>query len=402
MRVLKLSYEFPPIGGGGAKVVYGLSKELARLEHNVDLVTMGFQKLPRYEKENGVNIYRIPCIRRKEQVCSTPEMASYIFSAVPILLKLLKQKNYLLNHAHFIFPDGLISYILKRLTGLPYIVTAHGSDVPEYNPNRFKLGHKLLFPLWREVVRNSEQIVCPSESLKSLILKHCADAKIKLISNGIDINRFRPNGSRQKSILVVSRMFERKGIQYFLKALEGLDSEYKVNIVGDGPYLKNLRQMTDKLKVKVKFWGWMQNNSPELKELYETSNIFVFPSQSENFPIVLLEAMAAGMAIITTSGTGCAEVVADTALLVEPTNTTAIREALIKLINDPTLRNGLGQAARMRLESNFSWTAVASQYADVYKTCTSARPRHRWQLWAGHMPWLQGWHYWQSRCSRGK
>jgi L-malate glycosyltransferase len=129
--------------------------------------------------------------------------------------------------------------------------------------------------------------------------------------------------------------------------------------------------MRDKLKIKVKFRGWIKDNSPEPKELYETSSIFVLPSRSENFPIVLLEAMAAGMAIVTTRGTGCAEVVEDTALLVEPSNATAIREALTKLINDPTLFKRLGQAARMRIENNFSWTAVASLYAELYKTCTN-------------------------------
>jgi glycosyltransferase involved in cell wall biosynthesis len=97
------------------------------------------------------------------------------------------------------------------------------------------LGHKLLSPLWREVVRNSEEIICPSESLKSLVLKHCADTKIKLISNGIDTDRFQHIRNKQKSILIVSSMFERKGIQYFLKGLNGLDFEHKVNIVGDGP-----------------------------------------------------------------------------------------------------------------------------------------------------------------------
>lgn len=371
MGILMLSYEFPPIGGGGAKVVYGLSKELGVLGCDVDIVTMGFRGLPRHESIDGVNIYRIPCIRTKESVCSSPEMASYIFSAIPFALGLLKRRNYLINHTHFIFPDGLISYMLKRLTGLPYIITAHGSDVPGYNPNRFKLGHKLLSPLWREITRNAEQIVCPSESLKSLVLKHCADARITLIPNGIDTNRFQSNGNKQKRILIVSRMFERKGIQYFLRALGELEFEHEVNIVGEGPYLKTLKQIADGLKVRARFYGWLKHTSSELKELYETSSIFIFPSESENFPIVLLEAMASGMAIITTKGTGCAEVVGDTALLVEPRNTIAIKEALAKLIGNPTLCKELGRAARIRLENNFGWIAVARQYADLYSKCTN-------------------------------
>jgi glycosyltransferase involved in cell wall biosynthesis len=367
MRVLMLSYEFPPLGGGGAKVVYGLSKELARLGHDVDLVTMGFHGLPRYEQVNGVNVHRVPCVRIKKSVCSTLEMASYVFSAIPTVLRLVRRNNYNINHTHFIFPDGLVSFIIKKLTGLQYIITAHGSDVPGYNPDRFKLGHRLLSPFWKKVIQNSEQIVCLSESLKSLVLERGPDTKITVVPNGLDANKFQPDGNKQRRILIVSRMFERKGIQYLFEALEGLELEHELNVVGDGPYLENLQQIAHSLKLKVRFWGWLENTSPEIKDLYETSSIFVFPSESENFPIVLLEAMAAGMAIITTKDTGCAEVVGDTALLVESRNSVAIREALVRLMSNPGLCKGLGQAARIRLENNFSWTTVAEQYADLYE-----------------------------------
>jgi len=370
MKVLMLSYEFPPLGGGGAKVVYGLSKELVRLEHSVDLVTMGFRELPEYEQINGVNVHRIRCIRTKESVCSTPEMVSYVLSAIPAASRLMRREHYNIIHTHFILPDGLVSYILKKLTGHPYIITAHGSDVPGYNPNRFKLGHKMLSAPWRKVIRNAGEIVCPSESLKSLVLKHSPSTKVAVIPNGIDIDKFQTNRNKKKRILLVSRMFERKGIQYFLRALEGLDLEHDVNIVGDGPYLRTLQQISGDLKSKVKFCGWLENTSLELKELFETSSIFVFTSESENFPIVLLEAMAAGMAIITSKDTGCAEVVGDTALLVESKNPIAIREALNKLINNPDFSRELGRAARSRVEENFSWSTVAKRYVDLYSKFT--------------------------------
>ncbi len=102
--------------------------------------------------------------------------------------------------------------------------------------------------------------------------------------------------------------------------------------------------MAKQLNVPAKFYGYVDNNSPELRELYETASIFVFTSESENFPIVLLEAMAAGAAIITTSGTGCAEVVGDAAILVPPRDPEAIRAALEQLES----RSGAGGEARAR------------------------------------------------------
>jgi glycosyltransferase involved in cell wall biosynthesis len=278
----------------------------------------------------------------------------------------MRREHYDINHTHFIFPDGLVSFILKKLTGLPYIITAHGSDVPGYNPNRFKFGHKLFSAPWSKVTQGAGQIVCPSESLKSLVLKRNTGAKVAVIPNGIDTNKFQINGKKQNRILLVSRMFERKGIQYFLRALEGLDLEHDVYIVGDGPYLRTLQQIASDLKTKIRFCGWLENTSLELKELFETSSIFVFTSESENFPVVLLEAMTAGMAIITTKDTGCAEVVGDAALLVEPRNPAAIREALSNLINNPNFCRKLGRAARSRLEGNFTWSTVAERYVDIY------------------------------------
>jgi glycosyltransferase involved in cell wall biosynthesis len=95
--------------------------------------------------------------------------------------------------------------------------------------------------------------------------------------------------------------------------------------------------------------------------------IFVLPSESENFPIVLLEAMAAGLAIITTRGTGCAEVVGEAALLVPPKDVAALRAALCRLLCEPALRAALGAAARRRLTENFGWPVVAREHVALYQ-----------------------------------
>jgi glycosyltransferase involved in cell wall biosynthesis len=171
-------------------------------------------------------------------------------------------------------------------------------------------------------------------------------------------------------------MLERKGVQHVLTALDGLTLDHEVHIVGDGPYLPTLRQMAQATGISVTFWGWLDGQSPELKELFETSGIFVFPSEAENFPIVLLEAMAAGMAIITTKQTGCAEVVGEAALLVKSGDAEAIREALIFLANNPERCRELGKAARRRLEENFGWATVAKRHVALYAKVIKNQDRH--------------------------
>jgi glycosyltransferase involved in cell wall biosynthesis len=367
MRILTLCYEFPPLGGGGSKVVAGLSRELVELGHTVDLVTMGYERLPQQESVHGVTVYRVPCVRRSSSVSYPPELASYLFSAIPFALRLVRHRQYDINHTHFIFPDGVTAWLLKVRTGLPCVITAHGSDVPSFNPDRFKLMHKLLAPAWHRIVAGADRIVSPSRHLSRLIRQRRQQVPIELIPNGIDPGKYRPDRPKEKRILVVSRLFERKGVQHLLRALEGLELDHQVHIVGDGPYLPALRSMAAAHNGAVRFHGWLDGGSADLRDLYETSSIFVFPSEAENFPIVLLEAMAAGAAIITSKATGCEEVVGDAALLVDPRDNGELRAAVLRLMQEPDLCRSLGHAARARLEQKFGWPSVARQYLRVYR-----------------------------------
>ncbi|HJU64877.1 MAG TPA: glycosyltransferase family 4 protein [Gemmatimonadaceae bacterium] len=361
-----LSYEYPPLGGGGAKVVDGLSAELVALGHRVDLVTMAYEDLPRREDVRGVQVHRVPCLRRRRDMSHPSELLSYVASALPRALRLTRQTRYDVLHAHFIFPDGIIAYALRKTTGMPYLITAHGSDVPGYNPDRFTLHHKLLAPLWHVVTANAAELVSPSEALQGLIRRANGHCPVTLIPNGVSLGRFQAGEPKQDRILMVTRMFERKGVQYALDALAGMDHGYRVSIVGDGPFLGELQQRAARLRLAVDFHGWLENDSRQLRDLFETSRIFLFPSEAENFPVVLLEAMAAGMAIITTRETGCAEVVGDAAVVVESRNTMQIREALRELTSDRERCAHLGQAARARLEDRYAWRTVANRYLDSY------------------------------------
>jgi len=366
MRVLMTSYEFPPIGGGGSAVVAGLSRELAASGHEVDLVTMSFRGCPREEVVDGVRVHRVPCLRRAKHNCSAPEALTYVAGAMPVIRRLLARKRYDVMHAHFILPDGLLAWRVWRETGLPYVITAHGTDVPGYNRHRLRLAHRLVRPIWKRVVQGASRIISPSEILEQLVLAQRPGArKTVVIPNGLQVGEYVPraHGSR---VLVVTRMLERKGVQYVLDSLAESPVEPEVHIVGDGPFLPELRRKAEELRSPARFWGWLDNRSPELRELYQSAGIFVFPSEAENFPIVLLEAMAAGLAIITTEGTGCAEVVGDAGLLVPVRDSKAISLALRRLIDNPELRRSLGAAARRRIEERFTWAAVARRYVEEY------------------------------------
>jgi glycosyltransferase involved in cell wall biosynthesis len=367
MRILMPCYEYPPLGGGGSRVVDGLSRELVRQGHEVDVVTMAFRNLPRHEVVEGVQVHRVPCVRFKEHLCTMPEALSYLPGAYRKIRDLVGRNDYQVNHTHFILPDGWNAARAKRATGLPYVITAHGSDVPGFNPDRLRAAHRILAPLWHRVTRGAAMLVCPSRSIHELVERRNAALPTTIIPYGFEVGRYDWESPRDKRILVVTRLLKRKGVRFLLLALANRRLDHEVHIVGDGPELPELRRLSAGTKTRVVFHGWLDNRSEALTRLYESSEIFVLPSEVENFPVALMEAMTAGLAIVTTRDTGCHEVVGETARLVTPRSPEEIGAALAELTASPARCRELGRAARQRIERELSWPVVAERYVEVYR-----------------------------------
>lgn len=368
MRIFMMCYEFPPIGGGAGHVVNGLCRQLARYGDDVTVMTMQYRELSHSEMLNGFNIHRIPCVRLKKYHCTIPEVATYLASGFFFAMQFVRKYQPNIIHAHFILPDGLLARLISFHCRIPYLITAHGTDVPNYNPHRAKITHRLVSSIWRKTTHNAKNVICPSQSIKHLVEINAPRAKTHIIPNGYDTNRF-SGLKKERRIIAVSRLLERKGIQYLIKAVADEDIKWEIVIAGNGTYLNELRRMANASKSKIRFTGWLNNKSDEFYRLYESSSIFILPSESENFPISLLEAMLSRNAIITTKGTGCEEVVGSTAWLVPPKDPCAIRKALNEIINNKELRIRMGELARDRARRLFGWPIVTQQYQKLYRKC---------------------------------
>lgn len=364
MRVLMLNYEYPPIGGGAAPVTRALSERLACAGHAVDVVTMRYGRLPFCEEryDGRLRVFRVPALRRSPVRAVTLEMASYLGSALPWTLYLARRKRYDLIHTHFLLPTGVLGVTLKRIAGLPLVVTIHGSDVPGYNPDRFKRGHQVLFPIWKRIVTSADVLISPSIYLRDLLQKSIA-APVTVVPYGFDLP-VSGSVSRRQRILFASRLFPRKGAQMLLEALAGLDlTDWEVIIAGDGPMLAALKEQARRLGIEARFPGFVKGQV--LQDLYASSAIFVFPSLHDNFPVALLEAMSHGCAVIANNCTGIPEVVAEAGVLVRPHDTAGLREAIARLMADPALRDELGARARQRI-AELSWDRILEQHLDIY------------------------------------
>ena len=371
MNILSLTYEYPPIGGGGSVVAAALNQQLVSAGHRVRVVTSTMRGLPSSEVVNDVEVYRAACWRRNRHYTTALELLTTLLPAYRLASRLIRLERPDVIHTHFAIPSGLIAWMLARRYRIPYVITAHGSDIPGYNPDRFMLLHRIAKPLWRKVIANAAAVTSPSEFLARLLREHIR-VPVYIVPNG-----YQPDAGEQQEkrnlVLVVARLFPRKGVQHFIEATSGMNNGWEYIIAGDGPYMQALQEQARKLSAPVSFAGFV--GKAKLLELYEQAQIFVFPSIQENFPMVLLEAMDAGCAVITTDAEGCAEVVGDAGIVIEKANALQIRRALGELIHDARMRKSLSIRATERVQQ-FRWPRIASLYSEIFAAVIDRRIAH--------------------------
>ena len=364
MKILLLNYEFPPLGGGSSPVTREIGKRYVQRGHSVDVVTMGFGDLPKKEDVDGMMVFRVPSLRRRVEICRVHELGSYIYSAHRFLTNRLKHTHYDVNHTHFLLPTGLVARTMKRRFGLPYIVSGHGSDIPGYNPDRFRWTHRFTQPALRRVGGDASRITVMSNYLADLVRENVADyapEHLIKIPNGIDRKEFR-SGDKKNIILSTGRLLRRKGFQHLIRAVSDDDIGYEVHICGDGPMLDELRAAAARSRTKIVLHGWVENQSEYYRDLLSSAAIYVLASERENSSIALLEGMSAGCATITTNAAGCPETLGDAGVLVQPGSADDLRQAILSIVANDDLRLALQQRAVERVRSVFDWDRIVDRY----------------------------------------
>jgi glycosyltransferase involved in cell wall biosynthesis len=222
-----------------------------------------------------------------------------------------------------------------------------------------------------------------------------APAKIRLIANGIDLERFTPrpqSGALRAKLgvppsapvaLSIGRHVAEKGYRHLLDAaavIERAKPGVHWILVGNGELRSELEAQTRRLHLgsQVHFTGWRE----DIPDVLALSDVFVLSSESEGFGRVLVEAMAMNRAVVATAVGGVPDIVlaGETGLLVEPGNPVALADAVRALLDDPARAARLGAAGRARAESIFSRgahvDAVERVYAEVLgRVVSEARRR---------------------------
>ena len=334
---------------------------------DVEVVTSAMAGLPMEEVIDGVDVHRAKCWRRHRHYSTFPELATTLWPAYKRAAQVIEERRPDLIHTHFVVPSGIVARKLAKDFNIPYVLTAHGSDIPGYNPDRFRMLHVLLQPLWRRIVRDAAAVTSPSEFLAKL-LKKSLDRTVHIVPNGYSphVHYGQP---KRDLVLVVARLFPRKGVQHFIESLRGHQTDWEIVVAGDGPQMSQLQAQAREAKVPVRFMGFVDKDA--LRRLYEQARILVFPSIRENFPMVLLEGMDAGCAVITTDAEGCAEVIGQAGVVVPKGNAAEIRKSLLALMANPEQCQALGVLARER-SLQFRWPRISNQYRELFEQVRQA------------------------------
>ncbi len=301
---------------------------------------------------------------------------------------LLEMLNYCyeqgITHIHSATPGtiGLAALAIARILKLPITGTYH-TAIPQYA--QFLTGDSAVADLtWKYTLWYYDQmdsIYAPSEATRAeLISRGLAAAKIRLYPRGIDIQRFHPakrNGFLQQRLhieadvclLYVGRISREKNLPLLVEVFKALAPRHKglhLVVVGDGPYRNDMQEALT--GTPCTFTGYMEGK--DLAAAYASSDLFVFPSNTDTFGNVVLEAQASGIPVIVSNLGGPKENMCPnlTGLVVTEDSVSAWERAITTLLAAPGRRRRMGQAARKLMEARSFDTACVQTWQMYERT----------------------------------
>jgi glycogen(starch) synthase len=382
MRVLMLSWEYPPfVVGGIAAHVDGLARAMVRGGHDVVVFSLqrhepGSPGVPDDEVVDGVRVLRataeLPWLPEGDLVA---RMASANHQLVGLAGHLGDWRPEVV-HAH----DWLVAWAgdtLKTLWDLPLVATIHatergrhGGHVPPGMPAAINAVEWWLTYQAREVIACSKFMVREVVGGFELPIE-----KVHLVPNGVDPALWKLPGTaptREPLVVAWGRVQYEKGFQVLVRAIAELRSripEVRCIIAGRGSYLPELQTQIDVEGVTdiVDLAGFVPDD--DLRRVLQRAGCVIIPSLYEPFGIVALEGMAAGAPTIVARTGGLAEIVDGTGagLLFEPGNHHDLADRIEQVLADPKVASAMTDKAATLIDGHYTWEAIAASTIKVYE-----------------------------------
>jgi glycogen(starch) synthase len=392
MRVLELSWEYPPVTEGGlARHVCGLSEALVAQGAAVHVLSRG--------PTAGVTDHRGVCVHRVAQTPFPRDVDAFLVWVAEmnralgaVAPQLLARDRFDVVHSH----DWLVADVARTVAadaGLPWLVTVHATEHGRHGGFIARPPQSTIHAHERAMARDADHLITCSQWMRDHVAAVFGVARdtITTLPNGIDLDalaarrrqtgddaalraRLAPDGERL--VLLAGRLVHEKGFDLALGALAPIllgpandDDHRPVRFVvaGAGPAEDELHAQSQRLGLRPhgRFLGWVDDET--LYALYRVCDVCVVPSRYEPFGIVALEAMALGCACIVADTGGLREIVPGdetVGLRVPREDAAALGAAITRLLHDDGLRARISERARRHVRG-YGWTHVAHATAEL-------------------------------------
>ena len=300
----------------------------------------------------------------------------FYFIEAGLLAEHLRAEGVTHLHNHFSKASCSVAMLTSALSGIPFSFTMHGPDI-FFEAERWRIDEKIARAAFVACISD----FCRSQAMLFSDARHWD--RLHVVHCGIDPARYaRPEGRAPGAHLVfVGRLAAVKGVPVLLDALaEVADMPgLHLTLVGDGPERKALEAQVVRLGLGsvVTFAGYL--DSAGVAGLLKSADALVLPSFAEGLPVVLMEAMAAGLAVVTTQIAGIPELVQDgvTGRLVPPGNRAALAQALREVLTDPDRAAAMGRAGMPRVAAEHDSATEAARLRTLLNHRDGPRPATR-------------------------
>ena len=303
------------------------------------------------------------------------------------------RKTFDVLHAQYGYPTGWAVLLAGKRLGVPTIVSIQGGD--GHWVGSCCETHRVAMCA---VLAHANALLIGGKSFVGEVCDRLGSdpSRFTIVPGAVDTARFTPGkpveGEDPVRLLYHGRVDRRKGVLDFLDALERVweaGLPFEATISGIGPDVDAARARADEIgftSAHVAFTGYADYDT--VPELYRKADVFVSPTYAEGFSNTILEAMAAGLAVVSTNAVGVSDCLRDgeNGLLVNPGDVPALAKALGHVIEDADLRGRIAQAGLDECRRVYSWKAVGGQIMDVYADIVRERPHTEFSETLPHDP----------------
>ncbi|MFY1642740.1 glycosyltransferase family 4 protein, partial [Methanoculleus bourgensis] len=358
-RILILAGCYLPVVGGYIKIVHELARKFVDLGYTVDILTCNCTNEVQHEVLDDINIHRLSSWNLVHGSYPVPTFSLGNISSVLNLAK--NDYQCIITNTRF-YPICFVGWILSKFYRTPLIHLEHGSCHTVSDSFIVSTFGRIYDHTLGSILVKSAKMNFGVSIPAVMFLNHLGAKNAKVMHNGIDLSAFentKPIGYTKAPgrtvITYIGRLVYGKGVQDLLSIFPKLKGDVQLLIVGDGPYRGELEALARQVNTpNIVFSG---EQRPEyIPGILKSTDIFVNPSYSEGLPTSVLEACAAGCAVVATDVGGTGEIILDglTGLLVKPGDQQGLTEKVNLLLENKSMRDALGKNAKAYAMDNFS------------------------------------------------